>query len=90
MDHPGIWIFNGVGSAAPSGVFNDLSSAERWIAEHRLDGMLTRYPLDIGLYDFCVAHALFRPKRPEHSSAAFIGGFTCASIEHFHYENGQR
>ena len=32
----------------------------------------------------------FKPKRPEHLEPAFIGGFTQASQDHEHYEEGRR
>lgn len=32
----------------------------------------------------------FKPKKPDHYSPRFIGGFTQASQDHEHYENGKR
>ena len=83
-----LWVFNGAGGRFPAGVFTAKELAERWIATHRLSGTLTAYPLDVGAYDWAVEAGLFTPKRDEHSSPEFIGTFTSASQEHFHYENG--
>lgn len=45
----GVWVFNG-GGDFPAGVFTTRELAEAWIAKHRLVGVLTKYPLDIGVY----------------------------------------
>ncbi len=79
-----VWVFNG-GGQFPSGVFTSRELAEAWIAEHRLIGILTNYPLDVGLYDWAIARGTFKPKRPEHSEPAFIGRFNSARQDHRHY-----
>ncbi|MBP0595968.1 hypothetical protein J8I87_41405 [Paraburkholderia sp. LEh10] len=83
-----IWVFVGEGARFPSGVFTVLDVAKAWIASNQLTGVLTRYPLNEGVYDWATSHGLFTPKKPEHSSPFFIGKFTIASMEHFHFENG--
>ena len=85
-----IWVFNSEESAFPGGIFTDKDKAERWISEHRLSGTLTLYPIDVGVYDLFISKGWFKPKRPEHSQPAFIGGFTQASQDHEHYQNGRR
>ncbi len=85
-----IWVFNGEKGAIPSGVFTERALAEKWIAENGLTGMLTRYPVDTGLYDWAVEQKAFTPKREDQRSSAFKQTFTCASLEHYHYENGQK
>jgi hypothetical protein len=50
--------------------------------------MITEYPADVGLYDWAVAKGSFRPSKPRHSSADFIGGFTTAAQDHRHYTDG--
>jgi hypothetical protein len=50
--------------------------------------MLTLYPLDIGVYEWAIARGLFTPKKDKHRTVEFIGGFTTASMEHYHYEHG--
>ncbi|MCK7555648.1 hypothetical protein MKQ70_11735 [Chitinophaga sedimenti] len=88
MDY--IWIFNGENSRFGSGAFSTLTKAEEWISKNKLTGVLTRYPVDMGVYEWAIAHDLFSVKKEEHLQSSFIGKFTSASQEHFHYENGAR
>lgn len=83
-----VWIFNGENARFPGGVFGSRAQAEKWIMQHRVSGVLTEYPLNVGVYDWAVSSGHFTPKRPEHSSSLFIGGFSSAVQNHFHYENG--
>jgi hypothetical protein len=83
-----MWVFNGEGARFPSGVFSSRENAEAWIAKHALTGVLTAYPVDQGVYDWAVEKGLFRPKATKNIDARFIGGFTSASQEHFHYYAG--
>ena len=83
-----VWIFLGDRARWPSGVFSSRESAVRWVAEHRLTGMITEYPVDVGVYDWAVATGTFRPSRPLHSSSGFVGGFTTAAQEHGHFTDG--
>ncbi|WP_422653666.1 DUF7710 domain-containing protein [Hyalangium sp.] len=84
-----VWVFSGEGGDFPSGVFRTRESAEAWITKNKLSGVLTSYPLDVGVYDWAVSRSLFQPKRPEHESAQFIQTFSSAKQEHFHYEQGR-
>ncbi len=86
----GVWVFNGSRGHLPAAVFKELGSAERWIEENQLTGLLTFYPLDNSLYDFALAKGWFRPKHPYQSEAEFKATFTCASLPHHHYEDGKR
>lgn len=83
-----VWIFNGPNSSFPSGVFTQRETAERWIREHGLSGVLTAYPVDVGTYDWAVSEGYFKPKREDQRGAEFIQRFSSASQEHYHYENG--
>lgn len=86
-----VWVFSGVSQGRftfPGGVFTDRGMAEEWIERHKLSGTLTRYPLNTGVYDWAIARGAFAPKRPHHISAEFIGTFSSASQEHYHYEQG--
>jgi hypothetical protein len=85
-----VWIFLGDRAHWPSGVFSSRESAVRWVAEHRLTGMITEFPVDVGVYDWAVATGTFRPSKPLHSSSGFIGGFTAAAQEHGHFTEGIR
>jgi hypothetical protein len=84
-----IWVFNGAQSKFPSGVLSRRDLAENWIKTFRLRGTLTRYPVDISVYDWAIERNFFKPKKEEQRSAAFIGKFGAGSQEHYHYEDGQ-
>jgi hypothetical protein len=83
-----VWIFLGDRAKRPSGVFSSREAAVRWIAEHHLTGMITEYPVDVGVYDWAVGRGSFRPGKPQHSSPDFIGGFTTAVQNHGHFTDG--
>jgi len=80
----------GDGGTFPAAVFSARERAESWIAEHRLSGCLTRYPVDEPLYEWSMAHGHFRPRYPSHSLAPFIERFSSAYLEHYHYDAGER
>jgi len=83
-----VWVFNGDGPL-PSAVFTTRESAETWIARHGLSGLLTRYPLDVGVYDWAIARGVFQPKRPDQTEPRFIARFSSAYLEHHHYTDGR-
>jgi hypothetical protein len=87
-DEPRIWVFVGEGGRFPGGIFDSRPRAEEWIRKHRLTGVLTQYPLNTGAYDWAIESGFFTPRKDEHRTAEFIGGFSSASQEHFHYEDG--
>jgi len=87
-DTEAVWVFNGAQSNFPSGVFTRRELAADWIKKHALTGTLTRYPLDIGVYEWAISRALFTPNKEEHSTPAFIARFSSASQEHYHFEDG--
>lgn len=85
-----VWIFAGAGGRFASGAFTAVEIAEAWIAKHSLTGVLTRYPLDQGAYDWAISSLLFEAKKEHESSPQFIQRFTSASQEHYHFEDGHR
>lgn len=84
-----VWVFHGTAGRLTSGVFSTRKRAEAWIKKHRLTGMLTAYPLDVGVYDWAVDRGDFKPKTERERSSEFIGGFTWATLKHYHYEDGK-
>jgi hypothetical protein len=84
----GVWVFNGVDARFSGGIFTTRERPEGRIAANGLTGMLTLYPLDVGVYEWAIARGLFTPKQDKHRTVEFIGGFTTASMEHYHYEDG--
>jgi len=83
-----VWIFNGEGSRFPGGAF--LDKAEAWIRVNKLTGMLTLYPLNEGAYDWAVRNNFFTPQNEKEKSPGFMGSFTSAGQEHYHYLNGEQ
>jgi hypothetical protein len=83
-----IWVFNGVQSPFPSGVFTTRKLAESWIRDRDLTGTLTEYSLDVGMYEYAISKGIFSPKKDEHMTALFIGKFTDGGVDHLHYEDG--
>lgn len=85
-----IWVFNGAGASFPAGLFISLTEARTWIEKNKLTGILTRYPVNIGIYDWAIANDLFTIKHPRQSKPTFIESFTCAAMEHYHFNAGEQ
>jgi hypothetical protein len=89
-----VWVFTGSGGDSgthfPGGVFTTQEKAEEWISAHHLTGVLTEYPLDVGVYDWAVQQGLFKPKGDDQRTPEFIGRFSSAGQQHHHYEGGSR
>jgi hypothetical protein len=85
MQH-GVWVFNGLNSNFPGGVFSSRENAESWINRHKLEGTLTLYPLDQSAYDYAIGNGWFAPRSPHQRLPEFMQRFTSASQEHYHYE----
>jgi hypothetical protein len=80
-----VWVFNGNHNRFPSAVFSSTERAEEWIAAHRLSGTLTRYPVDVSVYDWVQERGYWRPRREEQKTPDFIANFSSAHAEHYHY-----
>ena len=85
-----VWVFNKTNASFSGGVFSELALAEKWIKENRLSGIITKYPVDQGVFDWAIEnnmHSIKPEKLSEKSKQPnFIGGFTTAAQEHYHYE----
>jgi hypothetical protein len=81
--------FHGDGGRFAGGAFSRRETAEAWIRERRLSGVLTAYPLDQGCFDWAISKNLVSGKALDRGEdSVFVGSFTTGSQEHFHYENG--
>ena len=89
MQNVEVWVFNGTNGRFPAGVFSVRQKAEDWIKKYKLSGVLTQYPVDQGIYDWAISKEYFSVKKESESKGEFIGRFTSASQEHYHYENGE-
>lgn len=83
-----IWVFMAPGATFASGTFKELKIAEEWIERHKLTGVLTKYPVNVGVYDWAIETGKFRPKPKKEIDSKFIGQFTTALMSHHHYEDG--
>ena len=84
-----IWVFNGENSRLPSGLFKSFEEAKNWIAKYQLNGVLSKYPLGKGVYDWAVEEGHFKPKKEKHFTPHFIGLFSTAHQEHYHFLDGK-
>ena len=84
-----VWIFNGINGQFPAGVFTSRELAETWIRSRGLSGTLTAYPLDEGSFDWALrVGAVTGNARGRGGDPEFVGSFSSAVQEHYHYENG--
>lgn len=94
MEIKTVWVFNSPNSKFSGGVFEQLEAAEEWIERYNLTGVLTKYPLNMGTLEWALENDSVDMKpeklKEKQTDPEFIGGFTSASMEHYHYENGQK
>jgi hypothetical protein len=79
-------VFNGARNHFPSAIFTERRLAEAWIQRNQLEGTLTAYPLNIGIYDWAIEKGYITPMKEEQASPNFIANFSSASQEHYHFE----
>jgi hypothetical protein len=84
-----VWVFNGNRNRFPSAIFASQAQAERWIAEQRVTGTLTVYPVHVSAYEWAVSAGVFVPRTPAHESPDYVANFSSASQHHFYFEHGQ-
>ena len=87
-DEQGVWVFNGDGGRFPSAVFSTLEIAEEWIKKNKVSGILTWYPIDVGVYEWVTVRDYWKPTKEYQLEAEFIQKFSSAYTGHYHYENG--
>jgi hypothetical protein len=63
----GVWIFHADNGRFASGVFTSQALAEERITKHELSGVLTLYPLDMGVYEWAIEQGFLTPKSPTSS-----------------------
>ncbi len=85
-----VWVFVARRGRFPGGVFETLAEADTWISNHSLSGVLTSYEVGIGCYEQAMRDGTFNPNEDQRNSPDFIGAFSSASQEHYHYEDGRR
>lgn len=88
-EYQNAWVFNGAPRQPVSGVFSSMVLAEEWIHSNKLSGLLTAYPIDIGVYDWAVREAIIQPMEDIESTSQYIASFTHSIQDHYHYERGK-
>ena len=84
------WVFLAEGASFPGGVFTSRELAEAWIQSRGLSGVLTAYPLDESCFDWASQHGLVTGRAAARGDEpAFVGAYTSAAQDHFHYSAGQ-
>lgn len=53
-DYNWVWVFTKKDISMVSGVFSSLEKADNWVKVNKLTGVLTKMPIDIGGYDWCI------------------------------------
>jgi len=86
MNTSTVWLFNAPQAQFAGAVFSNVESATAWIAKYRLTGVLTAYPVDEGVYDWATDKGVFPASKPVDSR--FVGSFTSAYQEHYHFVDG--
>jgi len=84
-----VWVFVSRRGSFPSGIFKDKKSATLWIEKYDLTGVLTCYPLGEGVYDWAIENNYFKVKKEHQKKAEFIGKFSSAAQEHYHFKEGK-
>jgi len=83
-----MWILN-CGGRFPCGVFETREQAEIIISKYKLDATLTKYPLNEIVFDWAIDNGYFTVKSDRQKTKSFIGSFTTAFQEHYHYNDGK-
>ncbi|MEU4220858.1 hypothetical protein [Actinoplanes sp. NPDC026623] len=82
-----VWIFHAETARFASGVFASRADGLAWVAQHRLTGILSEYPVGEGCYDWAIARRRFTPSKPHHGTPSHVGGFS-PGLDHVHVVDG--
>ena len=90
-----VWLFTSASNDVvpdahiPQAAFRTLAAADRWVRTLKPSGMLTEYPMNIGVFEWATARGVFKPRRDDQRATPFIETFSDASQAHAHYELGE-
>lgn len=89
-----VWVFVGNNSKFPCGIFQEKEHAQQWIREKSLTGTLSAMPLNESVFDWAFANGALTLKKEKvkekSKDPSFIQDCLPASLEHYHYKNGQQ
>ncbi len=83
-----MWVVQGSRASFPSAIFSSKEKAVQWIEKYKISGMLSKYPIDISIYDWTIMKGFFKPKRDVQKTPDFIQSFSTVYIEDSQYVDG--
>ncbi|HYG76046.1 MAG TPA: hypothetical protein VEK08_13660 [Planctomycetota bacterium] len=83
-----VWVFMGQHGTVPMGVWSSLDAAHKYIHDQQLTGSLTRYEVDVPIYDWAKDNGLFKPKNDQQRSIKFKQTFHNHYQEHYTFKEG--
>ena len=83
-----MWVVQGSRASFPSAIFSSKEKAVQWIEKYKISGMLSKYPIDISIYDWTIMKGFFKPKRDDQKTSDFIQSFSTVYIEDSQYVDG--
>jgi hypothetical protein len=83
-----VWVFMGERGTFPMGVWSSLDLAHRYIHDEGLTGSLTKYELEVPVYEWAIATGKFKPSKDQHRSLKFRQAFNNQFQEHYTFRDG--
>ena len=83
-----MWVVQGSRASFPSAIFSSKEKAVQWIEKYKISGMLSKYPIDISIYDWTILKGFFKPKRDDQKTPDLIQSFSTVYIEDSQYVDG--
>lgn len=83
-----VWVFTGNHNHFPAACFSNYNKAIQWIRTIEGTGTLTRYPLNVSVYDWAIDGSFFSPAYPSQMTGDFKSNFSSAYLRHSHFVNG--
>ncbi|MEM7664338.1 MAG: hypothetical protein AAF250_00645 [Pseudomonadota bacterium] len=81
-----VYVFHGEGARFAAAVYLTVEDARVDIADKRLSGLLTAYPVGQTVFDHVLEAGLFAGK--EGAEPRYIQRFSSAHLEHYHFKDG--
>ena len=80
-----IWLIQSSENLNVIGCFMRKHEAETYIFENNLKCMLTKYPINMSVYDWAIQNNFWQPKNDLQKNSKFRAKFNSAYLEHDHY-----
>jgi hypothetical protein len=83
-----VWVFMGERGSFPMGVWSSLDLAHRYLHDEQLSGSLTKYEVDVPVYDWAKETGRFKPSKDQQRSLKFRQTFNNQYQEHYIFKDG--